>query len=122
MGFHAKAVGTVLAGIVILSTQGQAAAHDFPRENPISSREILAHCAKPSEWCRGYILGMVDTMLDAETMDKRIGPFCLPEGTFTSDVTRAVFEHLKTTQSQERGKGAFIIMDALHTKFPCKAH
>jgi hypothetical protein len=121
MGFHAKALGTVLAGIFILSTQGQAAAHDFPRENPISSREILAHCVKPSEWCRGYILGMADAMLDAEAMNKRIGPFCLPESAFTSDVTRAVFQHLKTTQSQAGNKGALIIMNALHTKFPCKA-
>ncbi len=113
--------GTVLAGIFILSAQGQAVAHDYPRENPISSREITAHCANPSEWCRGYILGMTDAMLDAESMNKPIGRFCLPEGTYTSDVTRAVFEHLNTTKPQKRGKGAFIIMDALHTKFPCKA-
>ncbi len=113
--------GAVLAGIVMLSAQGQAAAHDYPRENPISSREILAHCAKRSEWCKGYILGMTDAMLDAETMKKRIGPACLPEGTYTSDVTRAVFQYLKTTQPQAGDKGAVIIMNALHMKFPCKA-
>ena len=121
MRFHAKAVGTIVVGIVILSAQGQAAAHDYPRENPISSREILAHCAKRSEWCKGYILGMTDAMLDAEAMKQPIGRFCLPEGTYTSDVTSAVFEHLKTAQSQARGEGAFMIMNALHTKFPCKA-
>ena len=117
---RAKVLGVILAAISSSVGDIGSYAHDFPRENPISSGEIYAHCAKRSEWCKGYILGMTDAMLDAETMNKRSELFCLPKGTYTSDVTRAVLKNLKSTKPQWKGKGAFTIMDALHTVFPCK--
>ncbi len=115
------AVLVLLIGIVILFWQGQTAAHEFPRENPIESAEIIEHCRTATDWCKGYIIGMTDAMLDAGNMFERAGLLCLPEGIATEDLTSRVIKHFKGHAIQEDGTGVYLVMDSLHELFPCNA-
>ena len=122
MRFHTITIGVFLTCLSISNWMSAATAHDYPRENPISAMEIMEQCGGGTQWCEGYISGMVDGMLDVESMNKRIGNFCLPRGTNTNEMKNSVRAYLKKHSEKKNEKnGALLIMDALHTKYPCKA-
>ena len=122
MRFFAIAFGTFLACLANSISGGTATAHHLPWESPISSAEFLKQCMKGTEWCEGYVSGMVEGMSDVESMNKRLGPFCLPKNINTDEMTKAVMAYLDNHPSKENeGRGSLLVMDALHVAYPCKA-
>ena len=122
MRFFAIAFGTFLTCLANSISVGTATANHLPRESPTSAVEFMKQCMKGTEWCEGYISGMVDGMSDVESMNKRLGPFCLPKNTSTDEITEAVMAYLENhVAKKNEDRGGLLIMDALHTKYPCNA-
>ena len=72
--------------------------------------------------CQNYVLGVVDGH-DAWTGIRKNSKraFCIPDGTFNAQLTDAVIAALKEKPPSKSGIGAFLVFEALHKAFPCKA-
>ena len=82
----------------------------------------MEQCKRGTEWCEGYVSGMVEGMYDAEKMGERLGPICLPKNISTDEVTKTVMAYLDSNDAKKNdGRGSLLVMDALHIKYPCKA-
>ncbi len=121
MKFFAIVFGAFLIYLANSISVGTATARHLPMESPISAADFLKQCKKGTEWCEGYVSGMVDGMSDLESMNKRPGPFCLPKNINTEEITKAIMAFLVGELSKENeGQGSLLVMDALHTSYPCK--
>ena len=122
MRFFTVAFATFLICLATSISGGTATAHHLPGTSPISAAEFLKHCKKGTEWCEGYISGMVEGMSDTKSMSKRLGSICLPKNISTDEVTKTVMAYLDSHSGKKNeDRGGLLVLDALHTKYPCKA-
>ena len=126
MRFFAIAFGTFLTCLANSISVDTATAYHLPRAAPFSAWQARKQCEKRTEWCQGYVSGMIDGMLDAERMNKHLESFCLPKNTNTEEIVEVIRVYLKNhpakkKEDEEILRGTILIMNALHTIYPCKA-
>jgi hypothetical protein len=74
-------------------------------------------------YCLGWISGMVDGMLVAETadgVDRKHGIFCLPVGNTTGQMLRVIRKFIADHPEKEHLSMREIAFAALAVAFPCK--
>jgi hypothetical protein len=80
----------------------------------------LDPCLERSEFCRGFIAGVVDL----QRMQQAIDPddmfrFCEPEGVSLDQFRRVVVKHFEDNPELLHVNGANHVVAALHRAFPC---
>jgi len=70
-------------------------------------------------YCRGYVVGAVDTTSIYSPTIFKIRPYCVPVGTPTEQVTRVVAAYLSAHPEERRWSAATEVFFALKNAFPC---
>lgn len=70
-------------------------------------------------YCRGYVIGALDTTSIYYPTVLKIRPYCVPVGTPTDKVTEAVVAYLQIHPEEKHWSAATEVLFALKTAFPC---
>lgn len=70
-------------------------------------------------YCRGFVIGAIDTTSIYYPTVLKIRPFCVPVGLPTDEVTKVVAGYIQSHPAEKRWSAATEVLFALKSAFPC---